>query len=144
MKNFIYQLLLPIIIGCDVNDSVQVERTYPEAFNFETVTLQELLETSPTDSLNIEVFVDGVSLESECPNDPLAVCFGDGIFVSDMPDPSPDDQRYAFHVNEPLQFQKGKKYTMSFKIESVGSEGSTRITLVGYSELPIFLALTKN
>lgn len=128
-KPFVITAFIFGLLGCGVISSSddEVERTYPEAFSFETVTIQQLLyEVETPDSLNINAYVIVIS---ECPES--ANCFlPDRIGASENLPPA--DTLYIQAI-KPGQFQKQKRYTISLEVTE--SEGRERhdIRLLGYS-----------
>lgn len=115
-------------LGCGISSSDEVERTYPEASNFETVTIQQLLyEVETPDSLNINAYVIDIH---ECPEG--AACFRpDGIDVSESLPPA--DTLFFITAREPRQFQKQKQYQISLKVSEKESLERNSIRLLGYS-----------
>ena len=105
-----------------------VERTYPEAFSFETVTIQQILyEVEPPDSLNINAYVINIR---ECPEG--ATCFiPDGIDVSESLPPA--DTLIFIPAAEPSQFQIEKQYQISLEVSEKESVERNILRLLGYS-----------
>lgn len=116
--------------GCGILGSSddEVERTYPEAFSFETVTVQQILyEVKPPDSLNINAYVINIR---ECPEG--ATCFSpDGIDVSESL--SPADTLIFIPAAEPGQFQIEKQYQISLEVSEKESVERNILRLLGYS-----------
>ncbi|MCW9708037.1 hypothetical protein [Fodinibius salsisoli] len=128
--------ILTFLTSCSLFNDDDPERTYPRAFDFEVTSLQNLVETQPTDSLNVEVYVTDIMLERDCSNAPYALCFGDGIFVSDTKNPGEENINYPIGVDNPRQFQQGQRYRMSFSIEYTGTDDQyTSRRFMGYSKI---------
>lgn len=131
-KEFKFIILVLIVLsGCSTNSTDEFERTYPQAFNFETATIQQLIddEITPPDSLNFEIFVVGIN---KCPKDNL--CFApDGIFVSESPIFDTSEEEAYIYVREPRQFTEGEQYTISLGVTLNPSGTRRRVELIGYS-----------
>jgi len=118
------------IVGCDVSNSdEEVERTYPEAFNFETVSIQQLLaEIETPDSVNIENYVFAIN---QCPKDAICVA-PDGIFTSEsLP---PIDTLFIKTV-KPKQFQKNEQYKISLSVDKRETKDYPDLRILGYSRI---------
>ena len=114
-------------VGCDVSDSDEIKRTYPEAFDFETVGIEQLLnEVKTPDSVNIETFVFGISY---CPG--KAACFlPDGIWASDS---LPPNDTLFIATAKPRQFQENKQYTISLSVDKKETKDYPDLYILGYT-----------
>ncbi len=119
-----------MFVGCGVSDSDEkIERTYPEAFNFETVGIQQVLnEIQTPDSVNIESFVFN---SFQCPEDATCI-LPDGIWVSDRLPPS--DTLFIETV-EPKQFKENKQYKISLSVDRRETKEHPDVRILGYSKL---------
>lgn len=136
--HIIFVMVFLILGGCSVSDSNHedtaptVERTLPHALSLRTTTIQQLRnETTPPDSVNLDVFITAINV---CPED--ASCFiPDGIFVAESAEPDSSDERFYFSVLEPQQFETGQFYLLSVKIKRNESGNRTFFDLLGYSKI---------
>ena len=115
------------LAGCGVSDSDEIKRTYPEAFDFETVGIQQLLnEVETPDSVNIEPFIFGISY---CPEN--ATCFlPDGIWISDS---LPPNDTLFIATAEPRQFQENRQYTVSLYVDKKKTTDYPDLHILGYT-----------
>lgn len=113
--------------GCDISNSDEVKRTYPEAFNVENAAIQQLLyEVDTPDSLNINAYVIDIH---ECPKG--FVCFlPDRISVSET---WPAADTLYITAIEPSQFQIRKRYKISLEVSKRVTRKLHDIRLLGYS-----------
>lgn len=127
LKPFLLSVCVLCLLSCGTNDSGEIERTYPEAFNFETVTIPQLLSNDVTpDSVNIKAFVFEIY---QCPEG--ASCFlADRVAVSEKLPPA--DTLYIV-AKEPKQFQEQKQYTISLSVNKRESQEMPHTRLLGYS-----------
>lgn len=118
---------LSVFLGCGVSASDDTERTYPEAFNFETVSTQELLNNIEyPDSVNVDVFVFDTF---HCPPD--AICIApDGIYASESFPPS---DTLFIPASETKQFKLTKKYKISLSVTKRETLERPDLRLLGYS-----------
>lgn len=117
-------------VGCDISSSgEEIERTYPEAFNFETVSIQQVLnEVETPDSVNIENYVFAIN---QCPEDAMCVA-PDGIRTSEILPPA--DTLFIETV-EPKQFQKNKQYKISLSVDKRETKDYPDLRILGYSKI---------
>lgn len=117
------------ISGCTLRSSDKVERTYPEAFDFELVTITQLRNEIPTpDSVNIEVYITRIY---ECPKNASCIV-PDHIIVSEtLP---AEDSLYIAAV-KPSQFQKEELYRISVRVSKRESKEHRDVRILGYSLL---------
>lgn len=114
-------------VGCDVSNSDEIERTYPEAFNFERVGIQQLLnEVETPDSVNTESYVFNIS---QCPEEAICVA-PDGIWTSDS---LPPTDTLFIETVEPKQFKKNKQYTISLSVDKRKTKELPDLRILGYS-----------
>jgi hypothetical protein len=116
-------------MGCGlINSDEKAERTYPEAFSLERVSIEEVVdETAIPDSVNIDVFVTDIS---KCPKSHK--CFlPDGIFVSES---LTSDESILIPLEKPRQFRKQKRYLISVLSHFEGKK-LRMVILLGYSRL---------
>lgn len=116
-------------VGCNISNSDEIKRTYPEAFNFETVRIQQLLnEIETPDSVNVETFVFGISY---CPEE--AICIApDGIWTSESLPPS---DTLFIQTAEPRQFQEDEQYTISLSVDKRETKDYPDLRILGYSKI---------
>ncbi|MDZ7660679.1 hypothetical protein [Fodinibius sp.] len=121
---------LLIFVGCGVSNSDEkIERTYPEAFNFETVGIQQVLNKVETpDSVNIESFVFNTF---QCPEDATCVA-PDGIWVSDR---LPPTDTLFIETVKPKQFQENKQYKISLSVDRRETRDYPDLCILGYSNI---------
>ncbi len=119
------------LFGCSTqieDEDDPTERTYPQAFNFDAVTIEHLkTQVSGPDSLNIEAYLVE---RFYCPPD--VYCFiGNSILISEKANPDPDDLKrgLSLNVTNPLQFKEGQLYVFS-----IGISEYDNFHLLGYSE----------
>lgn len=117
-------------VGCDVSNSdEEIDRTYPEAFNFETVGIQQLLnEVETPDSVNVENYVFDIT---QCPEEAICVA-PDGIWTSESLPPT--DTLFITTV-EPKQFQKNKQYKISLSVDKRETKDYPDLRILGYSHI---------
>jgi hypothetical protein len=117
-------------VGCDVsNADEETERTYPEAYNFETVGIQQLLnEVQTPDSVNIETYVFGIN---QCPEEAICVA-PDGIWLSESLPPA--DTLFIETV-EPKQFKKNNQYKISLSVDKRETKEYPDLGILGYSDI---------
>lgn len=127
-KLIIFIACILIITGCDIfSSSDEVERTYPEAFDFGAVLISDLFnEVEPPDSVNINAFVFDIH---ECPEN-AACILPDRIAVSENLPPA--DTLYITAV-KPSQFQIQKQYQISLLITKRETKERPDIRLLGYN-----------
>lgn len=117
------------LAGCGVSDSSEIERTYPEAFNYETVSIQQLLnEVETPDSLNIETFIFNII---ECPEEAICV-YPDGIMTSENLPPS---DTLFIQTMEPRQFKIDNQYKISLSVDKRETREYPDLRILGYSEI---------
>lgn len=117
------------LVGCGVSNSDEVERTYPEALNFETVGIQQLLnEVETPNSVNIETFVIAMF---QCPEDASCI-LPDRIFVSGS---LPPVDTLFIETIEPKQFQKNERYTISLSVDKRETKDYPDLRILGYSKI---------
>jgi len=119
-----------ILVGCGVSDSGdKIERTYPEAFNFETVGIQQVLnEIQTPDSVNIESFVFNIF---QCPEEATCI-LPDGIWTSDT---LPPNDTLFIETAKPNQFQENKQYKISLSVDRRETKEHPDVRILGYSKL---------
>ncbi|PAU93214.1 hypothetical protein CK503_12375 [Aliifodinibius salipaludis] len=115
-------------VGCNVSNSdEEIERTYPEAFNFETVSIQQLLtEIETPDSVNIESYIFAIN---QCPEDAICVA-PDGIWTSES---LPPTDTLFIETVDPKQFQKNKQYKISLSVDKRETKDNPDLHILGYS-----------
>lgn len=123
-------ICLLILAGCDVSNSDEkIERTYPEAFNFETVSVPQVLnEVKTPDSVNIESFVFNIF---QCPEEAICVA-PDGIFTSDT---LPPNDTLFIETVKPKQFQENKQYKISISVERRETKDHPDVRILGYNQI---------
>ena len=118
------------------------ERTYPEAFDYEYVSLETVRDSNVAAGVfNTRGFVSHVSYCPPCPDDVYcAPCAPTGIFLSTSRDtvdrvlyPYDGDDLFISAENT-KQFQVGNQYLASIDITSRDS-GHSPVTLLGYTEI---------
>lgn len=117
------------LVSCSSTDSDDTERTFPEAFNFEVVTIQQLLnEVQPPDSVNIEVYVVAIH---ECPKN--SACFlPDRIEVSESVPPS---DKLTISVKNPSQFKVNTQYKISVQVTNRNADEHKELHILGYTQI---------
>lgn len=127
---FIFVVCFLTLVGCGVSNSDEkIERTYPEAFNFETVGIEQVLnEVETPDSVNIESFVFNIF---QCPEDAICVA-PDGIWTSDT---LPPNDTLFIETVKPKQFQENKQYKISLSVDRRETKEHPDIRLLGYSQI---------
>ncbi|NIR48107.1 hypothetical protein GWO43_06615 [candidate division KSB1 bacterium] len=124
--------------ACAIFEPDKVDKTYPDAFDFELVSLQALLETVPAPaSYNIEVYVIERNI---CPKD--ALCYlPDGITIAETKDPQLPEEGLHVPADEPRQFEIKGRYLMSVDVTEPGFDDPVTgkpvrwVTLLGYDRL---------
>jgi len=117
------------ILGCGIiGSSDEPERIYPEAFNFETVSIHQLFyEAEAPDSLNIKAYVIDIH---ECPEGAVCV-LPDRIIVSEC---LPPDETFNIIVIEPTrQFEKQRRYEISLRVTKRDSMERNDVRIPGFS-----------
>jgi len=117
------------LLGCGIlGSSDEPERIYPEAFNFETVSIQELLyEVEAPDSLNINAYVVDIH---ECPEEAVCV-LPDRIIVSEC---LPPEETFNIIAIEPTrQFEKQRRYKISLKVTKRENIERNDVRILGFS-----------
>ncbi|HKK47097.1 MAG TPA: hypothetical protein VJ964_16335 [Balneolaceae bacterium] len=133
-------LTLFVLAGCELfnpgksyyKPSKETLRTYPEALDLETTTVQQAkVEVLPPDSINVDAYAVSISA---CP--PNTYCIlPDGIIISDsLHSQSPGPQLFL-QVRNPKQFEKDQLYRFSLQIGTYPGNGEKRFELLGYSQL---------
>jgi hypothetical protein len=130
--------LLPAVLiammSCNTsnNNPTKIQRTYPQAFNYRTVSFRSFKnDITPPDSINIKAYVLAIS---ECP--PNASCFSlDGVIISDSLHPTLEKSKYRLTVNKPDQFKENAFYELSLKIGTYPGNGERDVELAGYNLL---------
>ncbi len=124
------------LFGCSTQADDEPDptaRTYPQAYNFEVVTIEHLkTQVSGPDSLNVEAYVVE---RFYCPPDHY--CFvGDNIVISEKLNPDSDsfEQKLFLTVTNPLQFEVEHLYVLSIEVRKGNDEGEKYLRLLGYSE----------
>ena len=128
---FTLAAFLLAVVGCNINNSSneEIESTYPEAFNFETVGIQQLLNELVTpDSVNIETYVFAIN---QCPEDAICVA-PDGIWTSTSLPPA---DTLFIQTIEPKQFQKNKRYKISLSVDKRATKDYPDLRILGYSNI---------
>lgn len=125
-----------MMVSCSLlendNGNDETKRTYPEAFNFDVSTIEQMQnEVVPPDSQNAHAYVTAVF---KCPDN--AACFvPDGIMISDSLDTESFKSQVHLAVEKPLQFTEGRRYRMSLEITTWPGSGERRFRMLGYSRL---------
>jgi len=116
------------MLGCGINSSDEPERIYPEAFNFETVSIQELFyEAQTPDSLNINAYVVDIH---ECPEGAVCV-LPDRIVVSES---LPPEETFNIIAIEPgRQFEKQRRYLISLRVTKRETIERNDVRILGFS-----------
>lgn len=128
--------LLVTLSGCSATSGEQapetIQRTYPEAFDFERSTVHQMVnEVAPSDSLNADAFVIAVI---KCPEG--LMCFvPDGIIISDSVDAGSSATPLHLYVEKPREFTEDQYYRMSLEITKSPENGEKQFRLLGYSPL---------
>ena len=124
------------IVGPDGNEGVdELDKTYPDASDFEHVSFPALLEDVPAPAdYNVVLYVTGHRI---CPEGFVCI-LPDAITVSESPYPRGQKQT-TIDIIAPRQFQKGVRYLFSVHASDRElSDGDTfrRIRLIGYNRIP--------
>jgi hypothetical protein len=126
IKIFTITICAFCLLSCDVSSLDQNKRLYPEAFDFEIVTIQQMLNKKEPGSVNINVYV---SVIIECPEKSNCI-LPDMIGVSE--NQPPVDTLYIEPV-KPSQFEQQKRYAISLDVSGIEERKGHDIRILGYS-----------
>ena len=126
------------LAACAIVGPETFEKTYPDAFDFQQIDLQALVDTEPVPgSYNVKVFVVEINV---CPENARCI-LPDGISVAAVKDPELPEEFLHIAVNEPRQFQRKNRYILSIAVEAAGFDNPTTgkpvryMRLLGYSQV---------
>lgn len=120
------------LTACSLVEPPNYDRTYPQAFDVERVSLEAAsLTVEAPDTVNVVVYVVDINI---CPPE-LRCIMPDGILIAEGLNPERPAETLHLSAAEPRQFRKQSRYTMSVAVSDRHIEGMNEnaVWLLGYS-----------